>query len=367
MSGLTLFSLWMLLLLGSSNEVVKAKANNARVIKAGFRRDDYCRMESINVTQLGGVILSPRFPKPYPRNLMLSWKLLSPPGTRIHLEFKNFSLEGPVKGVCSNDFVQMECPMKASSVRFDRWCGRDPPHCAPHTINSTGNSIRIAFKSNDMIVGNGFKIQYSLLYDSPATKSIFDDPMLMSDFGTGQMLAPVTEVPFSLEDLDRVIASFDTIEELFKSFNPNTWKQDLESIYTETQILYRSRAYHLASRENKVDLNRLYDDVKRYSCTPRNFSVNIREELRITSAVFFPRCLLVKRCGGNCGCGTDNWNTGCSCQPSKTTQKLHEVLKYAPDMSSRRHHRSKVRWVMGEIFLTHHEKCECSCPNQPPR
>lgn len=74
-----------------------------------------------------------------------------------------------------------------------------------------------------------------------------------------------------------------------------------------------------------VDLNRLNDDVKRYSCTPRNYSVNLREELRATNAVFFPRCLLVKRCGGNCGCGTNNWNSGCTCQASKTTLKLHEV------------------------------------------
>lgn len=80
-----------------------------------------------------------------------------------------------------------------------------------------------------------------------------------------------------------------------------------------------------ASPHCPVDLNRLYDDVKRYSCTPRNYSVNLREELRTTNAVFFPRCLLVKRCGGNCGCGTDRWNTGCTCQASKTTPKLHEV------------------------------------------
>lgn len=363
MSGHALFNLWMVLLLGSSSEVVRAKVANARVIKGNFRRDDlYCSLESINVTQLGGVILSPRFPKPYPRNLMLSWKLLSPPGSRIHLEFKNFSLEASAKGVCSNDFVEVEDLSKEGSVHWGRWCGRD----VPYSINSTGNALRIAFKSNDLLVAKGFKIKYTLLYDTPRSKSKFDDPMLMSDFGMGQMFA--TEVPFSLEDLDRAIAPFDTIEELLQSFSPDTWRQDLDSIYTaETQILYRSRAYHLASRENKVDLNRLYDDVKRYSCTPRNFSVNIREELRITSAVFFPRCLLVKRCGGNCGCGTENWNTGCSCQPAKSTQKLHEVLKYAPDMASRRHHRSKVRWVMGEIFLTHHEKCECSCPNQPPR
>uniref|UniRef100_A0A8C6TXZ2 Platelet derived growth factor d n=1 Tax=Neogobius melanostomus TaxID=47308 RepID=A0A8C6TXZ2_9GOBI len=311
MSGFALFNLWMLLLLGCSSEVARAKVANAKVTKGNFRRADlYRSVESINVTQLGGVIFSPRFPKPYPRNLMLSWKLLSPPGSRIHLEFKNFSLEGPVKGACSNDFVEVEGLNKAASIVWGRWCGRD----LPHSINSTGNILRIAFKSNDLIVAKGFKIQYSLLYDPPVSN--FGDPMLMSDFG--DMFAPVTEVPFSLEDLDRAIAPFDTIEELLQSLHPDTWRQDLDSIYTaEAQILYRSRAYHLASRENKVDLNRLYDDVKRYSCTPRNFSVNIREELRITSAVYFPRCLLVKRCGGNCGCGTDNWNTGCTCQPAK--------------------------------------------------
>lgn len=86
-----------------------------------------------------------------------------------------------------------------------------------------------------------------------------------------------------------------------------------------------------ASSHCPVDLNRLYDDVKRYSCTPRNYSVNLREELRTTNAVFFPRCLLVKRCGGNCGCGTDSWNTGCTCQASKTTLKLHEVRPEVAD------------------------------------
>lgn len=73
-----------------------------------------------------------------------------------------------------------------------------------------------------------------------------------------------------------------------------------------------------------VDLDRLYDDVKQYSCTPRNFSVNLREELKMTNAVFFPRCLLVQRCGGNCACGTDGWNS-CTCSAGKTVKKLHEV------------------------------------------
>lgn len=103
----------------------------------------------------------------------------------------------------------------------------------------------------------------------------------------------------------------------------NPWKKTYRTYLTQQFSLLTSPL--ATSSHCPVDLNRLYDDVKRYSCTPRNYSVNLREELRTTNAVFFPRCLLVKRCGGNCGCGTDSWNTGCTCQASKTTLKLHEV------------------------------------------
>lgn len=65
--------------------------------------------------------------------------------------------------------------------------------------------------------------------------------------------------------------------------------------------------------------------MKRYSCTPRNYSVNLREELKLTNVVFFPRCLLVQRCGGNCGCGTSSWKS-CTCMSGKTVKKYHEVF-----------------------------------------
>lgn len=65
------------------------------------------------------------------------------------------------------------------------------------------------------------------------------------------MQAPVTAVPLSLDDLDQTIAAFDTVEQLLRSFNPDTWRQELDSIYTQTHLHYISRAYHLASRHNK--------------------------------------------------------------------------------------------------------------------
>lgn len=49
----------------------------------------------------GGYVQSPRFPNAYPRNLLLSWKLFSPPHTRILLEFDaQFGLEEAESGVC---------------------------------------------------------------------------------------------------------------------------------------------------------------------------------------------------------------------------------------------------------------------------
>nr|XP_046244771.1 platelet-derived growth factor D isoform X2 [Scatophagus argus] len=369
MSTPVLFQMWMVLLLGTLSGVGRAQVSTARVMRGNIRRDDFYRKEeNITVTPVGGVLHSPRYPNAYPRNLLLSWKLLSPPGSRIHLEFDgHFGLEEAENGVCRYDFVEVEDQSETSTIIWGRWCGQK----APPSLNSKTSTLRVTFKSDDYFVAKpGFKVYYSLLYDSslPASNTNWEAvTMPMSDSG-GQMPAEVTEVPFSLDDLDRTIAAFDTVEQLFRSLSPNTWRQDLDSIYTQTHIHYRSRAYHLASRHNKVDLNRLYDDVKRYSCTPRNYSVNLREELRATNAVFFPRCLLVKRCGGNCGCGTEDWNNGCSCQASKTTLKLHEVLKYAPEVSLyQRHRRPRVRWVIDEIFLTHHETCECVCSSQPPR
>uniref|UniRef100_A0A3B4BBY6 Uncharacterized protein n=1 Tax=Periophthalmus magnuspinnatus TaxID=409849 RepID=A0A3B4BBY6_9GOBI len=300
------------------------RTNFVATNKHHLTTDLYHREESINVTQLAGVIHSPRYPEAYPRNLLLSWKLMSPPGSRIHLVFdKKFGLEGPTRGVCSNDYVEVEDLARAASIIWGRWCG----HRAPSSLNSKNNILRVTFKSNDYFVAKpGFKIHYSILV------RLYSGPLSNWEKDTSDTTT-VPAAPFSLEDLDRTIAAFNTIEELLKSLNPDTWKQDLDSIYTaDSQILYRSRAYHLASRHNKVDLNRLYDDVKRYSCTPRNFSVNLREELRVTSAVFFPRCLLVKRCGGNCACGTDYWNSGCTCQPSKSTQKLKFSLKFGASL-----------------------------------
>ncbi|XP_070987754.1 platelet-derived growth factor D-like [Oncorhynchus clarkii lewisi] len=346
---------------GTQGQVVSGKVVRSSNVR---QHDLYRKEEVVTVTATGGVIQSPRFPNAYPRNLQLSWKLLSPHNTRITLEFdSHFALEEPENEVCRYDFVEVEDISETSTIVWGRWCGqRVPPR-----LTSKTNTLKVSFKSDDYFVAKpGFKLHFSLQDDSlpAASKTNWETVTLMED--SLSVLAPaVTDVPLTAAALDQTIAAFNTVEQLLRYLNPDSWRQDLDSLYRET-AMYRPRAYQ-HNRQNKIDLDRLYDDVKRYSCTPRNYSVNLREELRATNAVFFPRCLLVQRCGGNCACGTDNWNS-CTCSPAKTSDKLHEVLKYAPEVGGySRRQTVRVRWALEEVHLTHHERCDCVCPSRPPR
>ncbi|XP_063161911.1 platelet-derived growth factor D isoform X2 [Candoia aspera] len=327
-----------------------SQSGSIRALRASNRRRDesnlltalYKKEETINVWE-NGYIQSPRFPHNYPRNLLLTWRLCSPGNARIQLVFDHqFGLEEPENDICRYDFVEVEDISEISTLIRGRWCGYKE---APPKITSKTNQLKITFKSDDFFVAKpGFKIYYSLVgisYRSPS----------------------VTDPTLTVEALDQTIAGFDTVEELLKHFNPDTWQEDLEHLYTETAPP-RGRSFY--ERKSKVDLDRLNEEAKRYSCTPRNYSVNVREELKHTNAVFFPRCLLVQRCGGNCGCGSTNGK--CACTAGKLVKKYHEVLRFVPEAGHlRRRGRTKNNMALIDIQLEHHERCDCVCSAKPPR
>ncbi|XP_023648447.1 platelet-derived growth factor D [Paramormyrops kingsleyae] len=350
---------------GSPYRAAEAQAQAAKALRAANpRRDDlYRNEETIHV--LGeGHIQSPRYPNGYPRNVLLSWKLISQENSRIQLDFdRHFGLEDAENDVCRYDFVEVEDVSETSTIIWGRWCGQKE---TPPRITSNTNTVKVTFKSDDyFVVKPGFKLYYSLVDGAPASASERNwEAVTFSISGPSTPPTAVTDGPLNaVAALDQTVASFDTVEELLKHLNPESWQDDMDGIYWEAGH-YRPRAYH-HERRHKVDLDRLNEDVKRYSCTPRNLSVNLREELRVTSAVFFPRCLLVLRCGGNCACGTSGWNS-CSCSPSKTSDKLYEVLKFSPEPSFFRK-RTRAQWVLEEIHLQHHEQCDCVCHSRPPR
>ncbi|XP_049634531.1 platelet-derived growth factor D isoform X2 [Suncus etruscus] len=330
---------------------------------ANLRRHDlYRKDETIQVTG-NGHLQSPRFPSTYPRNLLLTWRLYSQDHTRIQLAFDNqFGLEEAENEICRYDFVEVEDVSETSTVLQGRWCGHKE---VPPRITSRTNQIKITFKSDDYFVAKpGFKIYYSFVEDfQPVAASETNWESVTSSISGLSYHSPAVTDPTLMADmLDKTVSQFDTVEELLKYLNPESWQDDLENLFLDTPH-YRGRSYH--DRMSKVDLDRLNDDVKRYSCTPRNFSVSLREELRLSNAVFFPRCLLVQRCGGNCGCGTPGWKS-CTCSSGKTVKKYHEVLKFEPGHFKRRGRTSKYMGLV-DIQLEHHERCDCICSSRPPR
>ncbi|XP_062910163.1 platelet-derived growth factor D isoform X1 [Mobula hypostoma] len=356
----------------------KAQGGSIKALRSStIQRDEsnhltaiYRKEDTINVVN-NGYVQSPRFPLNYPRSILLTWRLLSPENTKIQLVFDTrFGLEEPENDICRYDFVEVEDISDTNRVIRGRWCGNTE---VPPRLTSKSNKLRITFKSDEYFVAKpGFRIYYSPVevedLQPQPSKSNWE-AVTSSVPGSSLHQSAATASPLTAESLDEVIAGFDTIEELLKHLNPDFWEEDLNNIFQETRQ-FRGRIFHDGTshrrRKTKADLNRMNNDVKRYSCTPRNYSVNLREELKQTNAVFFPRCLLVQRCGGNCGCGTEHWGF-CNCMQAKTVKRYHEVWRFIPEPGQTRRRSRSKNMALVDIQLDHHERCVCNCSSRPPR
>uniref|UniRef100_A0A3P8UYU2 Platelet-derived growth factor C n=1 Tax=Cynoglossus semilaevis TaxID=244447 RepID=A0A3P8UYU2_CYNSE len=253
-----------------------------------------------------GMVQSPDFPRRYPRNIVLAWRLVAPNNRRINLNFdQRFGLEDPEDGICKYDFVEIEDFTEKTIL--GRWCGSQS---VPNSLTSKGSQIRIRFISDEYFPSEpGFSIRFSLL---PVSASVPAPP------------APPAPSQQGVEELSEAVATLNTLEEVMKYLEPERWQLDMEELYKPTWHLLGKSFIHTRKARGGVDLTQLREDVRLYSCTPRNFSVSLREELKRTDAIFWPSCLLVKRCGGNCACCSHRC-FDCQCVPAKTTKKYHEV------------------------------------------
>uniref|UniRef100_A0A8C9VFR4 Platelet-derived growth factor C n=1 Tax=Scleropages formosus TaxID=113540 RepID=A0A8C9VFR4_SCLFO len=283
-----------------------------------------------------GTVKSPDFPHTYPRNKALVWRLIAASeNTQIRLTFdERFGLEEPEDGICKYDFVEIEEP--AEGTILGRWCGSQ----RPGRQVSKGNQIRIRFVSDQYLPSKpGFCIHYSLALFQSITDDIID-----------------LVVPPSLHSVDvltAAVSGFSTVEDVMKYLEPDRWQLDMENLYKPTWHALGKTFLH--PKKSRVDLNALKEEVRLYSCTPRNFSVSLREELRRTDAIFWPGCLLVKRCGGNCACCAYGCHD-CQCAPAKVTKKYHEVLQLKLRSGGRGLQKS-----LTDVHLEHHEECACIC------
>ncbi|XP_076877252.1 platelet-derived growth factor C [Brachyhypopomus gauderio] len=284
-----------------------------------------------------GTIQSPGFPHTYPRSTALVWRLVAADDTsKIQLTFDpRFGLEDPEDGVCKYDYVEVEESVEGTVL--GRWCGSQ---AAPSMLVSKGNQVQIHFASDEYFPSEpGFCIHYNLIQQKTMVPALFP-PVLQS-----------------IDALGELVAGFSTVEELFRYLEPDRWQLDLEELYKPTWQVLGKSFFHQKKARGMVDLNLLRDEVRLYSCTPRNLSVSVREELRRTDAIFWPSCLLVKRCGGNCSCCSTHCYD-CHCTPTRVAKKYHEVLMLKPRSGGRGPQKS-----LTDVPLEHHEECSCVCKN----
>ncbi|XP_069868477.1 platelet-derived growth factor C isoform X4 [Dipodomys merriami] len=239
--------------------------------------------------------------------MVLVWRLVTAENMWIQLTFdERFGLEDPEDDICKYDFVEVEEP--SDGTVLGRWCGSG---AVPGKQISKGNQIRIRFVSDEYFPSEpGFCIHYNIV--APQVTEAVSPTVL-----------PPSALPLDL--LNNAVTAFSTLEDLIRYLEPDRWQLDLEDLYRPTWQLL-GKAFVFGRKSRVVDLNLLKEEVRLYSCTPRNFSVSIREELKRTDTIFWPGCLLVKRCGGNCACCLHNCNE-CQCVPSKVTKKYHEMIQ----------------------------------------
>lgn len=284
------------------------------------------------------MIQSPDFPHTYPRNTQLLWRLVAPSNMRIQLSFDHrFGLEDPEDGICKYDFVELEDP--AEKTLLGRWCGSQSP---PTSHTSKGSQISIRFVSDEYFPSEpGFCLRYSLV------------PASVSEVAVPAVLPPSQ---LAVEELSAAVGGLSTVEEVMKYLEPERWQLDMEELYKPSWLLLGKSFIHNKKARGGSDLNLLREDVRLYSCTPRNFSVSLREELKRTDAIFWPSCLLVKRCGGNCNCCSHRC-FDCQCVATTVTKKYHEVLL----LKHRGGVRGGLQKSLTDVALEHHEECSCVC------
>ncbi|CAL8330123.1 unnamed protein product [Gadus morhua 'NCC'] len=286
---------------------------------------------------------SPDFPHPYPRDTQLLWRLVAPGNRKMQISFDpRFGLEDPEDGICKYDFVEIE-DLSEGRV-LGRWCGSQS---GPAVLLSQGSQVRVRFVSDQYFPSEpGFCLHYSLLPPSdpePQTPAVTPAP------------------PPSVEELEEAVSTLGTVEEVLKYLDPEGWRADMEELYRPSWLGLGKSYIHNKKTRVGADLNQLREEVRLYSCSPRNVSVSLREELRRTDAIFWPGCLLVRRCGGNCSCSQCSQSCSqsgeqCACIPSRTSRKYYEVLQLKHRAGGRGLQRS-----MTDVVLEHHEECSCQC------
>ncbi|KAK7092942.1 hypothetical protein V1264_008615 [Littorina saxatilis] len=106
---------------------------------------------SVELREQRGSFTSPLYPNNYPNRMDCSWEIVAQENHVIQLTFDSFTLEGPSR--CYWDWVYV---YDGDTRIGGKYCGLS----APDTITSTGNRLKVEFRSDWIITFQGFSASY---------------------------------------------------------------------------------------------------------------------------------------------------------------------------------------------------------------
>uniref|UniRef100_UPI00359026AD platelet-derived growth factor C-like n=1 Tax=Myxine glutinosa TaxID=7769 RepID=UPI00359026AD len=327
-----------------------------------------------------GFVESPKFPRSYPRDITLRWTLRPLRGILTLTFDELFGLEEPENGICKYDYVQLEEWVGGEQKLLGRWCGRS----GGGRLESRGAEVVVLFHSDSYFPSSpGFRLHYAIL-------EVLETTTVFKDLAVSQV-SLADSSPITLEELEGALSEVHSLEDLLFFLQPRNPHQQLLASYEqpadgqESQSPpRRGRAGMLLLSNTAKLMNGAHEDARRFTCTPHNTTVVLRNELQLSHVVFWPPCVLVPRCVGVCSCcgGGDGksspWRHSslasrgtcskarCSCEPVQVVLKNHQVVQIWL-RSSRSHghpwgsRRPAIQKSLKKVPLAHHEACRCSC------
>ena len=104
----------------------------------------------------GGTLRSPSYPSNYPNNMICTWRITAPSGSRLRLTFNYFTLES---GTCSTkDYLEVRDGLSSTSTRKGTYCGSNAP-----SMTSSGRYLWIRFRSDSSVSYKGLEARYTIL------------------------------------------------------------------------------------------------------------------------------------------------------------------------------------------------------------
>jgi len=104
-----------------------------------------------------GEIVSPSYPSSYPPNLNCIWQIQVPSGYQVSVTYVDTDIEPSSR--CVKDYIELQNGVSSTSPSLHKYCARALP--GQITYKSSGNSMRVHFKTDGDGTGRGFKLMYN--------------------------------------------------------------------------------------------------------------------------------------------------------------------------------------------------------------